>query len=291
MTYLKECLGETIATSLGVFTYNHANYLIVKTAGVQTLNSLIETMPARKRRKILAQAAIILADIHSIGSAGLHSDRLAADGVFANTPAFYLQRSGTECIAAIKNDKRIILHPRTPQRITSALAQLTHSLCEVPHHFYKDHSPTNIIVSDLDELVCIDFETRKELACMIDLVTLLEFGRAYTDTDDQLSIVTAYFSERKKYTQDMPDQTDMMRWYHLCGLQRHLEIFGYRSRYAPRRNDHENQASFETIVFHRNQARSHTELFAKKYATAGEEKSARDLFEALSEIAFIPPSK
>ncbi|MBI4739259.1 hypothetical protein HY772_06935 [Candidatus Woesearchaeota archaeon] len=288
MMFLRDCLGDRIAQSLGVFAYKHTDYLVVKTAGACTLDSLLDRMQAQKRKQTLIKAAELLADIHINGSC-LEESRLKSDMIISNYPSYYLQRSGTECATALAHDPRIILGPKAVPRMMNALTHLTHSLLEIPHHFYKDHSPKNIIMSDLDELVCIDFEARKELACMLDMITLLEFGRAYVNDDEKQSIVQAYFAKRKKYTADIPSLRDMMRWYHLCGIQRHLEIFMYRSKNITQMTPEEDRSARDLIVFRRDQARSHAETFAKSFATGGEEGHARALEQTLSEIIVINP--
>ncbi|MBI5398448.1 phosphotransferase, partial [Candidatus Woesearchaeota archaeon] len=287
MAYLREQLGDRIAQSLGVFTCKHTEYLLVKTAGAHTLDSLLDTMPARKRKRTLVQAAELLADIHLTGSAGLRDDGPMHDVIAAHDPSYYLRRSGTACISALKHDQRVILAPQTLPRIMTALTDLTCSLGEVPRHFYKDHSPQNIIMSDLDELVCIDFEARREHACMLDMITLLEFGRAYVDMEDKETIIQAYFAERKKYTANQPDQCDTMRWYHLCGIQRHLEILGYRVRASQHTTPQPAHSPITVINYHLDQARTHAEVFARSYSTESEERSARQLSHALSEIKIL----
>jgi tetratricopeptide (TPR) repeat protein len=278
-TYFHNEMPENTAQSLGIFNCKNENYLVIKTAGPLTLDQAIGKMQQDKIQSALIQAARLLSNIHHTGSQAILKGKLDPYLILQYT-IYYARRISAECHASLEKDPRVSLPHDSNTIFGTAAYKLSDMLQEIPRHYYKDHSPKNIVIGDLDELICIDFETNKEVACMLDMITLLEMGREYISEEGKEKAVKVYFEERKKTTKESPSKAEMKRWYHLCGIQRHLEILGYRCSYGTRQG----QYPISTIQFHLGKALTHAQTFRERYSMEQETSHAKEIIDMISQI-------
>ncbi|MFW6231026.1 MAG: hypothetical protein ACOC32_03300 [Nanoarchaeota archaeon] len=95
--------------------------------------------------------------------------------------------------------------------------------------YYKDHNLRNIL---LDEGILreIDFEHTIERPHAFDVISCLEGERTYLDDDAAERLAGAYIDSLEKKSGERIDREEFLHGLEYCRVQRHIELYGYRSR-------------------------------------------------------------
>jgi hypothetical protein len=228
--YFSAKLGTSVAEAVAIVNIDNRDYLVTKTAGDKTLSQFISDSTPRKKMKNLKEAARLLAQIHKTAKEGEESGEIALTDITKDNPNYYAQRIDEILFLYDDADMTITIEEKDRTVIRENYHVITHKLLQLPASYYKDHSPNNIVINDFEEMVALDFESRKKLPPQLDLVTLLEFGHDYIDEKEKKGIIKSYLKERNKKSCTKTDLDEFMLGYDYIAVQRHLELVGYKSR-------------------------------------------------------------
>jgi aminoglycoside/choline kinase family phosphotransferase len=116
--------------------------------------------------------------------------------------------------------------------IDQTLLRIANIVLEQPQEVFvhRDYHSRNLMLTDRDEIVVIDFQDARVGAVTYDLVSLLRDVYVALDPEEVERLALSF---RDKNGLDIDDAT-FIRWFDFMGLQRHIKILGIFARLALR---------------------------------------------------------
>jgi thiamine kinase-like enzyme len=235
----RKYVGECIQRYMAAYSDEDSFTGLFRSAGTLTLDEMIADGSRRRTVKAVRQAAKILAHIHVFGTK-IHKKGLppSADAFtptitdpVAQSDDFFTQKIRSTLLRySISTEETGVTSPTT-DRFINAYSEFIRPLASAERDFYKDHNPRNIIVGE-GGITAIDFETALILPCLIDLVSLLEFGATYLTDKQKAKAVEDYLTAKERLLQRDIKRVALMKHHGYAKVQRHLELTGYRARDA-----------------------------------------------------------
>jgi len=126
----------------------------------------------------------------------------------------------------------VMLDDAQQAMLNKALSHISHEVIAQPQGVFvhRDYHSRNLMLSNNDNLVVIDFQDARVGAVTYDLVSLLRDVYVELDPRD-VERMALHFRDIKGL--DVDDET-FMRWFDYMGLQRHIKILGIFARLAIR---------------------------------------------------------
>ncbi|MFH1850326.1 MAG: hypothetical protein ABH879_09195 [archaeon] len=159
-------------------------------------------MLATEKRECLIQGIDQLALIHSRGLSIGHTPTTRAivlEDVVANNPDYFTGRAGSTFIGQFERHLGIEVDASVRNGIRNNYGRVNEALsveAATDPGYYKDASPRNDMIV-AGRLIPVDFESRRRLGCVVDLVSKLECGKDY-ETDEALDHGPEYLTEVEK---------------------------------------------------------------------------------------------
>jgi aminoglycoside/choline kinase family phosphotransferase len=118
------------------------------------------------------------------------------------------------------------------ETINETLSYIADTVLEQPQGLFvhRDYHSRNLMLTDRDEIVVIDFQDARVGAVTYDLVSLLRDVYVALDPEEVERLALSF---RDKKRLDVDDAT-FIRWFDFMGLQRHIKILGIFARLALR---------------------------------------------------------
>lgn len=243
MVCLREEYGDRIVPSLAYVEHEGKAYHVTKHATGTTLECVLTDGAHGARMNAVRETASLLGRLHR------HTPRNYS--VPATGPHYYHERLLTMFCDELK--KIGIAIPIGAYAAVGDVAATMHEgLKDAPIGFYKDANPRNWLVNG-GKVAALDFEHSQLLPVQLDLVSLLEFGPSPMNVFETIEAFDAYFDARGISDEDA--RQEFKAQYRFAGLQRHLELAGYRAR----------DREFEAVLFHVNRAKACAEAVGEKY--------------------------
>ena len=211
-------IGQEIAKSLTYVEHDGKVYHVLRHEAAQTLEQLLRQAPRAEQVACVAATADLLARIHRIAP--------PPPSEFAQM-GYYAERLLTKFYEPVLQRKSGSMPRSLPAALRAVGERIYQELKTADIGWYKDANPRNWLVG-AQGIIAIDFEHNALLPVQLDLVSLLEFGPAPASLGAKKAAFRSYLASF--YGDQAVDRRKFFQQYRWAGLQRHLELAGYRMR-------------------------------------------------------------